>query len=210
MESYEIRTIEAKIRELSLTARDCRERVNLRSVYYSRKNGGLAALIVAICMFVLSFVLLFVGIGELVNENFDDGTVGGLILGFYFLLFGSFVPLGIGLGVMIPNSIKYSRSFDAERRLPKIEEEIKALKDSIEEKRQEARKGFEVNKTVEVQPQVVTPEPVVAEPVKTETPVTRAPLTNEQIDQLTKINQLHKDGVLTDAEFAEQKTKILG
>ena len=34
--------------------------------------------------------------------------------------------------------------------------------------------------------------------------------TNELIEQLTKLGQLHQAGVLTDAEFAGQKAKLLG
>ena len=35
------------------------------------------------------------------------------------------------------------------------------------------------------------------------------PLTNEQIDKLTKLSQLHKDGVLSDEEFNKEKNLII-
>ena len=34
-------------------------------------------------------------------------------------------------------------------------------------------------------------------------------LTNEEIDKLTKLNELHKSGVLSDEEFEAQKNYIL-
>lgn len=37
----------------------------------------------------------------------------------------------------------------------------------------------------------------------------QAPLTNEQLDRLTKLSQLHKDGVLSDAEFEKEKNLII-
>lgn len=37
----------------------------------------------------------------------------------------------------------------------------------------------------------------------------KEPLTEEQLDKLTKLNQLHKDGVLSDAQFEEEKNLIL-
>ena len=54
------------------------------------------------------------------------------------------------------------------------------------------------------QQQQTTPPPAAAAP--------GAPgvETNELIEQLTKLGQLHQAGVLTDAEFAGQKAKLLG
>jgi hypothetical protein len=37
-----------------------------------------------------------------------------------------------------------------------------------------------------------------------------APAAEDPIELLTKLGQLHEDGVLTDEEFAAQKAKILG
>ena len=34
-------------------------------------------------------------------------------------------------------------------------------------------------------------------------------MTNQQVDKLYKLNILHKDGVISDAEFEEQKRQIL-
>ncbi len=39
--------------------------------------------------------------------------------------------------------------------------------------------------------------------------VKNEPLTNEEIDKLTKLNELHKSGVLSDEEFEAQKNYIL-
>ena len=41
-------------------------------------------------------------------------------------------------------------------------------------------------------------------------PAAPAPAAPDPIEQLTKLAELHKQGVLTDAEFAAQKAKILG
>ncbi len=37
-----------------------------------------------------------------------------------------------------------------------------------------------------------------------------APAENDTLDQLTRLGELHANGVLTDEEFAAQKAKILG
>ena len=48
-----------------------------------------------------------------------------------------------------------------------------------------------------------------AQPAPAPAPVAAAPAA-DPIAQLTQLGQLHEQGVLTDAEFAAQKAKILG
>jgi hypothetical protein len=43
-----------------------------------------------------------------------------------------------------------------------------------------------------------------------QSPAAPGAATNELIDQLAKLGELHRAGVLTDAEFAAQKAKLLG
>jgi hypothetical protein len=51
-----------------------------------------------------------------------------------------------------------------------------------------------------------------APPPAAETPAAAAPagLTNEAMEQLKKLAELNKAGILTDEEFATQKARILG
>lgn len=43
-----------------------------------------------------------------------------------------------------------------------------------------------------------------------ETPAVQASAEDDQMLQLEKLGQLHKDGILTDEEFAAKKKQILG
>lgn len=43
-----------------------------------------------------------------------------------------------------------------------------------------------------------------------DTPAPAAPATDDQMAQLEKLGQLHKDGILTDEEFSAKKKQILG
>ena len=53
------------------------------------------------------------------------------------------------------------------------------------------------------------PQPQYYEQAPAPPPVAPAPAAPDPIEQLTKLAELHKQGVLTDAEFAAQKAKIL-
>ena len=61
-------------------------------------------------------------------------------------------------------------------------------------------------------PPVPAPEPVYAQPVSAQ-PVAAAepppPDMNDQLDQLTQLGALKEQGILTEAEFEAQKTRIL-
>lgn len=50
-------------------------------------------------------------------------------------------------------------------------------------------------------------EPVYAQPAPVAAPPVAAP---DPIEQLKQLGELHAQGVLTDAEFAAQKAKLLG
>jgi hypothetical protein len=58
--------------------------------------------------------------------------------------------------------------------------------------------------------QAGAPAPAAAMPVAAMPAAAPAGLTDESIARLTQLADLHKAGVLTDAEFAEQKARILG
>lgn len=64
------------------------------------------------------------------------------------------------------------------------------------------------NKVAAKQAGAAAPPPADAPPVET----TAAPtgLTGEAMEQLKKLAELHKAGILTDEEFATQKARILG
>ena len=53
-------------------------------------------------------------------------------------------------------------------------------------------------------------QPTYVEQAPPPPPPPAAPSESDMLDQLTKLGQLHDSGVLTDAEFAAQKAKILG
>jgi hypothetical protein len=55
-----------------------------------------------------------------------------------------------------------------------------------------------------------TPYQVVQEQQQAQAPPPAAPPAADPIEQLKELGQLHEQGVLTDAEFAAQKAKILG
>ena len=60
----------------------------------------------------------------------------------------------------------------------------------------------------------VAPPPAVpaaaAAPAAPAAPAAAGGLTDDQLGELEKLGQLHTEGVLTDAEFAEAKAKVLG
>ncbi len=53
------------------------------------------------------------------------------------------------------------------------------------------------------------PEEEQAQPEEEQADQPAGGLSNDMIDQLGKLGQLHEQGVLTDAEFDEQKQKLL-
>jgi hypothetical protein len=57
------------------------------------------------------------------------------------------------------------------------------------------------------QPQYAAPAPQYAPPPPA--PAAPAALTDEMLDQLRQLGELKEQGILTDAEFAEQKARVL-
>jgi len=53
------------------------------------------------------------------------------------------------------------------------------------------------------------PEEEQAQPEEEQADQPAGGMSNDMIDQLGKLGQLHEQGVLTDAEFDEQKQKLL-
>ncbi|PWN68119.1 hypothetical protein C1638_001725 [Chryseobacterium oncorhynchi] len=73
--------------------------------------------------------------------------------------------------------------------------------------REDAEKFYDTIKGVYNQPQESLTQPV-EQPKKQTQPVKRLS-TEEVFEQLEKLGRLRENGVLTDAEFAEQKKKLL-
>ena len=48
-----------------------------------------------------------------------------------------------------------------------------------------------------------------SQPVPTQNPAPAHGLASEDINRLAELGQLHRDGVLTDEEFAQEKARIL-
>lgn len=63
---------------------------------------------------------------------------------------------------------------------------------------------------VDAAPQVVAAPPVVVPAVQAPAAAPQAPATDDLLDALERLGKLRDSGVLTEAEFAAQKARLLG
>ena len=72
----------------------------------------------------------------------------------------------------------------------------------------------QANKWAEQEAQQYPPQQAYAEPAYAAPPppayAAPAPPAGDPVEQLTQLAELHKNGILTDAEFSAQKARILG
>lgn len=73
--------------------------------------------------------------------------------------------------------------------------------------RRQADRWGQQDQAAYTQPQYAQPQ--YAQPDPTSPPATPAPGTNEMLEQLKQLADLKAQGILTDAEFADQKARIL-
>ena len=73
--------------------------------------------------------------------------------------------------------------------------------------RRQGRRWAEQQQAYEPPPQYAAPAPQYAEPPPA---APAASGESDRIAQLSKLGELHSQGILTDAEFAAEKAKILG